>query len=105
AVEIAACQADAPDMQFAGRTDRHRRQLLIQNVYLLAGNRPADRDTSLAFVRLAIPESRLDRSFGRAVEIVQSSPWQPCKALSFGLDSQCPATTADVRQVITCSQG
>ncbi len=71
AVEVAARQPDAADVQLARHAGRHRIQLPVQDIDLGVGDRRADGYAGQFRIVPATPERDVDRGFGRAVQIVQ----------------------------------
>ena len=71
AVEIAARQAGAADMELAGNADRHGLQSIVEHVNACVRDGSADRHARSPLSALALPERRGHRRFGRSVAVVQ----------------------------------
>ena len=71
AIEISPGEADPSDVEFARDADGAGLQIRVENIDLRIGDRPSYRHRPLDGGLLAAPESDVNCSLGRAVEIVQ----------------------------------
>ena len=68
--EIAARHPDAADMEFAGNTERHRIEAVVEHMELDVADRTADRHLACGRFASALPGADVDRGLGRSIEIV-----------------------------------
>ena len=71
AAEVPPAHLHAADNELAGRTDRHRFPLPIDDVQAGVGHRPADRHRAPPAVALTRPPAHVHRRLGGTIEVVQ----------------------------------
>ncbi len=106
AIEIAARQTGAADVELAGNADRHGLQPIVEHVDARVRDGPADRHARSPLSGLALPERRGDRRFGRPVAVVQIGIEAGEEALDeldgqrFGARRHAPQTRARARVLV-----
>lgn len=87
ALMVTAGQADTAQIQFARDRRRHRVELIVKNVGMQVGNRPADRNAVTLLVH-TVPMGDVDSRFGRPVQVVELGTRQQCHRAALQLKRQ-----------------